>query len=165
MLILVDIQNDYFHPDGKFYIEESKKVVAPILKRIEEAKENKELIICTRNTYTEEDTRTKEEKEWAESIYEPFIEATKGLLVLDKLYYGPSIESFDDIKGLLEIEPETIEFAGVETDLCIMANAIIFQSHFYKSKIIINKECTATSREEILPYTYTIMENLNMDVK
>jgi len=54
-LIIVDMQNDFAHPDGKLFVPESRKIIEPIKGLLNKARENNVLVIYTMDTHMEND--------------------------------------------------------------------------------------------------------------
>ena len=166
MLFLIDLQNDYFHEDGKFYFPESREIVGSLLERIQQARETGESILYTLNLYTDEDQRTVDKRNWASRLYEPFRETLEGHIGLKKIYYGLSAKDADRIRILFQTDPpETIEVAGVATNVCVLANAVIIQNLFPDAEIIIRKLLTRTEDQQLGDMTYKVMAGMNMTVK
>lgn len=165
MLLVVDLQNDYFHIDGKYYFEGVKEIINPIKDRIKEATMNGEPIIATVNLYHDLDERPEEIRKWASQIYGDFKDDLKSAEFLEKFYYGISIDQSKKLKDIYDkIQPAFIELVGAETDVCVLANAVIFQSIFSESEIIISKSRNATSHPENLEALWQILQRLKIRV-
>ncbi len=165
MLFLIDLQNDYFHPEGKFYFPGSAEVVEPILERIQKARESGEPILYTLNLYTGEDGRPADVLRWASSLYDPFQEPLEGHLPIKKIYYGISAKDADRIRQIYEDDPPgQIEVAGVATNVCVLANAIIIQNLFPDAEIRVYRHRTSTEDEALGEMTYRVMAGISMSV-
>lgn len=165
MLFLIDLQNDYLDPQGKFYFPETKDLIQALLKRIREAQGSGEPILYTLNLYTDKDERPIGEREWASSLYEPFRELLQGELPLNKYYYGISSEEAGKIMACYkEDAPSRIEVAGVETDLCVMANAVIIQNMFPDAQIVVSRSRSRSSHHDLEEKSFAVMEGMKMEI-
>lgn len=165
MLYLIDLQNDYFHPDGKFFFPESAEIVDRILQRISRAKTDGEPILYTLNLYTGEDERSAEVLRWASSLYEPFRKPLEGHLPLKKLYYGISAKDADRIRQIFEEDPpQRIEVAGVATNVCVLANAIIMQNLFPDAEMVVSRARTRSEDKDLGEMTYQVMAGISMNI-
>lgn len=165
MLVLIDLQNDYFDPRGKFYFPETKELTQRLIQRIHKAAESGEPIIYTLNIYTEEDGRTQEERDWASAVFEPFEELLGAELPLKKTYYGiPSEEAGKIVHKYLEESPQRIEVAGVETHLCVMANAVIIENMFPKAEIVLKRHMNKAGDHDLEEKAFAVMEGMNMKI-
>lgn len=165
MVVLIDLQNDYFDPRGKFYIPDTEELIQALLARIRHANETGEPIIYTLNIYNQKDGRSKAERDWAATLFEPFKALLEGNLPLLKEYYGISP---DEAKKIIdhfgEEQPEYIEIAGVETQLCVMANAVIIQNMFPEIQIKINRKLVKANDADLEAKALTIMKTMNMEI-
>lgn len=165
MLVLIDLQNDYFDPKGKFYFSETKEMIAPLQARIQKALDSKEKILYTLNIYTEEDGRSKKDRDWASDLYEPFKDLLKKEDPLEKLYYGISPEEGEKVfLAIKDNPPQTIEFAGVETHLCVMANVIIIQNIFPEAQITISRRLSRSSKPELEEKALAVLQGMNVTI-
>lgn len=165
MLVLIDLQNDYFDPKGKFYFPETKEMIGPLSSRIQQAKAENEKILYTLNLYTDEDPRSKEDREWASALYEPFRELLKQEEPLTKLYYGISPpEAQKILQGAKSNPPKSIEFGGVETQLCVMANLIIVQNIFPEAEIIISRRFSRSSNPALEEKAFSVLKGMKIKV-
>lgn len=165
MLFLIDLQNDYFDPQGKFYFPQTQALTSNLLERIRQAIDGGEAVFFTLNLYTDQDGRSKGERDWAASLYKPFRILLEGQEALTKYYYGISAEEGRRILDRFGIEPpDAIEVAGVETHLCVMANAVIIQNLFPDSRIQLNRERIGSSDPRLEKHALKIMRGMNMEI-
>lgn len=171
MLIAIDLQNDYWDPKGKFYVKASGDIFENVKDRIRQAVQDGELLIYTRNVYKDDDEdeeRSEEELQWAQEIYPPFEALLSEGIELVKDHYGIAPEEALELKKKYEhVEGafERIEFVGVETNVCVMANVNIIQNIFKRSKIYVHGDRTCSSDLALYEAALDVMEGLKIHVK
>lgn len=166
MLFLIDLQNDYFDKKGKYYFEGASSIVPGLTDRIKRAVSDGEDIVYTLNRYTEKDGRSEEERLWASSLYGEFKELLQEAVYLEKFYYGISEEAASYLRKIYgEKGPERIELAGAETNLCVMANAVVVQNMYPESEIVLKRHLLTSSDLVLQDYALTVMENMNMNIE
>lgn len=77
-LIIVDMQNDFAHQNGKLFVPESRKIIAPIRSLIDRARKSGVQIIYTMDTHIKNDP---EFMIWGEHT----VEGTWGWRIIDEL--------------------------------------------------------------------------------
>lgn len=58
-----------------------------------------------------------------------------------------------------------IEFVGVETHICVLANAICIQSAFPAATIVINSSLCKSNQHKDHEMALEVMENLGMEIR
>lgn len=170
MLVVIDVQNDTFDTRGTNFAEWSKVIEDGIARRIDEAVENDESIIYTKNLYPdfEYDKRSAESIHFDEAIYPKFYERLEEYGdEYTKTFYGIPPEQANNIYKNYKDEVETnhkIEFIGVETNVCVLANIMIIQNIFPEADITANKKLLAASSDDLHEKTLEILENMNVFV-
>lgn len=183
MLFIIDMQNNYLNPKAKgTYIKGSQKLVPGIIKKIKQYEERGEKIFYTLDIYTkkidkinhsleniEKKVKVADTKEkWGSSLFEPLKPYLLDHECLKKSYYAFSPD------GLLGIQDKfkdntrkikEIEFVGVETHICVLANAICIQSAFPDAQIIIDSNLCMSSNIENHKLAIKIMEKLGMKIR
>jgi nicotinamidase-related amidase len=152
LLIVIDMQNDFL--TGALRNEEGIKIIPGVIKKIEEYKQNGDLIIATRDTHFEHYLNTQEGKNlpvvhcvkgtkgW--EIEDSIKEALDEVKIFDKLTFGSKElgfylkEHYETIQANLEIE-----LVGVCTDICVISNAMIVKANLPEAKIIVNSSLCA----------------------
>lgn len=167
MLIAIDLQNDYLDPKGKFFVPSSRQILPTMLRRIEKGLEQGELIAYTKNIYPQEEyeERSKEEILWAQEIHPMFKEALKDAVLFEKEHYGiPPEEALRFKKKYSDREEqfEAIEFIGVETNVCVLANLAIIQNIFPTSALRICTSCTEAGDPKLRDAAIEIMRGLKV---
>lgn len=149
ILIVVDMQNDFI--DGALGTKEAEAIVKNVKDKICQYKEEKQLILFTRDTHEENYLETREGK------YLPVVHcirgsrgwnikdtlADEGDIIVDKPTFG-SLELVERIKFLTEdAKIESIELIGLCTDICVISNAMICKAAFPEADIFVDSKCCA----------------------
>ena len=149
ILIVVDMQNDFI--DGALGTKEAEAIVKNVEDKIRQYKEEKQLVLFTRDTHEENYLETRE------GNYLPVVHCIRGSngwnikdtladesdIVVDKPTFG-SLELVERIKSLTEeTNMESIEFIGLCTDICVISNAMICKAAFPEVDIFVDSSCCA----------------------
>lgn len=185
MLFIIDMQNDYINKvKGKRYITESDTMVEGIIEKIKEYENKCENIFYTtdipldrihdsdminnkKNIKIAEEGATSY-KRWAFEPYhllKPYLTKHK---VIKKSYYALPPETLLEIQEYFNINGDhtgIIEFVGVETHICVLANAICIQSAFPKANVIINASLCKSNNKKDHEAALKIMEGLGMEIR
>lgn len=170
MLVAIDLQNDYWDPKGRFYVESTRDIFQNVYQRLNEANANGELLVYTKNVYDEDEkeTRSEHELQWAQAIYPPFQEILRAGVLLEKQHYGIAPEEalalkkkYEDREGAFD----RIEFVGVETNVCVLANVSIMQNIFTKSEIYVHPDRTCAGDLHLYRAALDVMEGLKIHVE
>lgn len=193
MLFIIDMQNSYVaDKGGDMYVENSETLVPGIIKRIDAHLKKGDEVFYTLDIYTKENLKvTQESIEGLENnndlkninIKEQFATEREkwGFNAVDEL--KPHLRKCEELKKshyalppeiLLEIQQrfnkkrkfiEEIEFVGVETNVCVLANAICVRSAFPDAKIIINELLCLSNDMDKHKKALEIMESLGMEIR
>ena len=169
MLFIIDIQNDFLDSKrGKMFVNGSEELVDGIIKKIKEYEKRNEKIFYTLNIHEdmEDDNRTKEERKWGQNIYYPLQKHLKAHNYLKKMYYGITPEKASMIKEKYKDKTysKNIEIIGVETEICVLSNAIILQNMFPDSNIKIDSSLCKSNDLKMHENALDIMKKLKMEV-
>lgn len=169
MLIAIDLQNDYLDPKGKFYIPASAAILDPMEQRIRQALAEDELIVYTRNIYPDSEylERRADDIRWAEAIYPQFASLLTSGMPFDKHHYGIAPEEALRLKKTfqhLEQAFDQIEFIGVESNVCVLANINIIQNIFTEAKLRLNERHTASGDASLHEAALRVLEGLKIEV-
>ena len=152
ILIVIDMQNDFL--EGALRNEEGIKIIPNVIKKINEYKNNNDLIIATKDTHYEDYLQTQEGKNlpfvhcvkdtngW--QINEQISKVLGDVLVFNKPTFG-SLELASWLKekyGNIQNELE-IELIGVCTDICVVSNALLIKATLPEAKLICDASCCA----------------------
>lgn len=166
MLIIVDMQNEYVDEKGKAVVQGARELEDGILERIQHYETKGETIFYTINTKVSHHDRDEAEVEWAIEPYGKLKKALKDHHMIEKLHYGISAENAMEIKNKMkeDIDTKRIEFVGVETNMCVFTNSIIFQNIFPEADIVINSKLCNSSVGKLHHNALELMKELNMEV-
>lgn len=188
MLFIIDMQNKYVDPKSEEYIAGADRMIPGIIKKIKEYEDKKDKVFYTTDIYAEAESSnddTIEHSNDSKDIERKFQKATdeevKGFMLPDSLFSRlknhPNImKSYYAIppEKLLELQREhkyqeniikEIEVLGVETNVCVLANAICIQSAFPDSTIVINASLSKSKDEKAGQSALDIMESLGMKIR
>lgn len=193
MLFIIDMQNNFVDPKkGTMYVKEAETIVPGIIKKIQEYKEKKDQIFYTldihfdpqegfsgKNKEKIENNNDKENIALVEKKTPP--ELKWGLRVFDKLkehlldhekvkksYYALPPETLLQIQERFKGDKSVIgkiELVGVETHICVLANAICLQSAFPEAKIIIDASLCRSNNRKGHEKALNLMEGLGMEIR
>lgn len=179
-LIVVDMQNDFI--DGALGTAEAKAIIPNVVARIEQARQNGENVIFTKDThYADTYMASVEGKHLPvpHCIFEsegwnlhPDIEATFAYkdILLDKEGFG----AYDLPEILIERDEDDndpiteITLIGLCTDICVIANAIVLKSFFiapqFPVEINVDAACCAGVTPESHKRALETMKVLHINV-
>lgn len=168
MLVVIDAQNDTFDKRGTNYAEWSEVIEEGISRRIDQAIDNDEPIIYTKNLYPdfEHGERSAESIRFDEAVYPVFYDRLeKHGDEYTKNFYGiPPEEArkiYENYKDKVKTN-QMIEFVGVETNICVLANIMVIQNIFPEAMITVNKNLVAASSDDLHDKTLEILANMNV---
>lgn len=154
ILIVVDVQNDFI--DGSLGSKEAKDIIPKVKEKIDHYVELGNVVIFTRDTHSDASYLSSAEGkklpikhcikgttgwqiglETIPGAYEVVDKNTFGYLpwqhVLDKYIYTDSDN------------PKTIELCGLDTDICIITNALILKTMYPSMEVTVDASCCAGS--------------------
>lgn len=170
MLFVIDMQNDFIDQSkGKMKVYKADRIINGIIEKIDEYNSKEDIIFYTINIHEnmDDDNRSKAEKKWGQSLYPPLDLKLKNHKKIEKTYYAISPDVAGEIKNRYENYDEyikNIEIVGVETNICLISNAIVIQNMFPSSKIIINSKLCTSNDINMHKNALKLMESLNMEV-
>ena len=167
LLVVVDMQNDFI--DGALGTEEAKAIVEPVAAKIRAYEEDREgEVVFTLDTHFENYLDTLEGKK----LPVPHCQKGSGGWKLH-----PSLEKFEGkryekstfgcvamARDLEKCEYESIEFVGLCTDICVIANAMIMRTEFPGTPIIVDASCCAGVTPQSHKTTLEAMKMCQIDV-
>ncbi len=170
LLVVVDYQRDFVN--GSLGFQGAELLYDKILERIRVYKENGDYIAFTMDTHEADYLGTLEGK------YLPIEHCIKGANGHE--LYGEKLKSIAEDKevyiiqkskfGTMEFmklkdelgEIEAVELCGIDTNICVLSNAIICQTVFGNSEIYIRRNLCGSGNKELENKTFEIMKNLQM---
>lgn len=81
-------------------------------------------------------------------------------ICISKHTYG----SLDLLQFLLDRQYDEVEFAGVVTDVCVLANVILAQTALPDAKIIVDASCVASNQKQLHEKALDLLENLKIEI-
>lgn len=167
LLVVVDMQNDFI--DGVLGSPEAQAIVPRVAKRIEQAIENEETIVFTQDTHL--------------SLSYGYSEEGKNLPIPHCIFPDQGWKIHNDIKKYAadyqtywkytfgydwaELRHKTynqIEIIGLDTDFCVLANAMTLKATFPNAHIVINAACCAGSTPEWHEKALDILEHCHCEI-
>lgn len=193
MLFIIDMQNDYIDREkGKKYVRDSEEIVKGIINKIKDCEKKGEYIYYTSDIFIEknkgnierdnkildnlnikenieiQEKRLNYEDKWGCELYGELKPYLKGHKRIKKSYYAIPTKSLVEFQEKFKEEKhiiEEIEFVGVETHICVLANAICIQSTFPQANIIIHASLCKSKDDKDHEYSLKVMEGLGMEVR
>lgn len=180
ILVVVDYQNDFV--TGNLGFEKAKELESGIIDKIIDFGKSGDYIIATMDTHDKDYMSTVEGKNlpiehcvrgtegW--KIVEEVNEALRGCLArfIEKDTFG-SIELANEIRRIEALEtrlcgetPDTIEFCGVVTDICVLSNVIMAKAALPNARIIVHSNLCASNNDEMHEKALEIMRNIHVEV-
>jgi nicotinamidase-related amidase len=182
------MQNDYVDIKGNKYIKDAEKLVPGIIEKIMEHERRNDIIFYTSDIILQNiakngvdvinnndkigtivgELNSNLNEKWGFEPYKllkPYLEKH---IRIKKSYYAIPPESLlelqEKFKGKFNIVDQ-IEFVGVETNICVLANAICIQSAFPDARIIIDANLCMSRDAESHYKALEVMESLGMIVR
>ena len=148
-LIVVDMQNDFI--DGALGTPEAAAIVGNVKTKIEDYRQNSDIVIFTRDTHSENYMETQEGKKLP---IPHCIEGSEGWQIRaelepeeDRVIDKPTFGSYELVELLREIDEETplesIELVGICTDICVISNAMMIKAAFLEIPVMVDASCCA----------------------
>ncbi len=147
LLVVVDMQIDFVN--GALGTPEAQAIVEPVVRKINQAKEEGYDIIFTLDTHEENYMDTLEGKNlpvphcirgtagW--KLVPPMRPLTVGCKVIEKPTFGSTKLSY-----LVALEDyEEIELVGLCTDICVISNALLLKATVPETPIRVDSSCCA----------------------
>lgn len=177
VLVVVDMQNDFI--TGSLGTPEAQAIVPNVKKKIDEAVNNGDLIIFTRDTHYSYYLDTKEGQKlpvehclsnthgW--QICDGLVpDNYKFMIIRDKYTFGdidlPA--NLADMFHHLVSDVTEIELIGLCTDICVVSNALLLKSYFYDDvEISVDATCCAGVTPESHEAALKTMEMCQINVK
>ena len=169
LLVVVDFQNDFVN--GSLGFEGAELLDQKIADKIREYHENKDQVIFTLDTHDSNYLNTLEGKKLpvAHCIkktkgYELYgktaLEAKDSDLCFEKNTF-PSLDLANYLKGKAF---ESVELAGLVSNICVLSNAVMIKSALPETEIIVDTECTGSFDKALNEKCFDIMEGLQITV-
>lgn len=170
ILVVVDYQNDFV--SGTLGFEGAEKLDEAIANKIREYGEGK--VFFTRDTHTENYLQTREGRNLP---VEHCVEDTNGWEIygetkkaleevgaegFNKESFGLSIT--DEVANKLPKSVDEVELVGLVSNICVLSNAVIFQTYYPSATIIVDASLTASFDHSLNQKALDVMEGLQVKV-
>ena len=174
VLVVVDYQNDFV--SGALGFMQSENIAPEIYSLVVKAIRNKDLVIFTKDTHHENYLSTREGNFLP---VEHCIKGTQGhrlygeleafedtispdVIIVEKDTFG-SDKLCSVIEEAFNGEPDVIEFCGVVTNICVLSNVVLCQTHFKNAEIAVHEDATAATGN-MQGYTIEVLKNLGVKI-
>ncbi|SDQ24543.1 cysteine hydrolase [Carnobacterium viridans] len=167
MIFVIDMQNDFVDEDkGILSVTNAKELVPKIIKEIQEQEKKGEPVYYTLNQHElEDDDRSDEEKQWGLKLVNSLKEALKNHKAIKKKFHSISPEDAAELRNQYEDDPDrVIKFVGVETNVCVLSNAIMLHNSFPLATITVLKDLCAGSTEKLHNEALDVLESLKINI-
>ena len=180
ILVVVDYQNDFVN--GSLGFPKAQQLEEGIIKKIEEVGNSGGYIICTMDTHNQDYMKTQEGNKLP---IEHCIVGTHGWNMVETVkavadrymvkYMHkntfPSAELLSELRRINALEktlgddkPDTIEFCGVVTDICVISNVVIAKAALPEAKIIVHSDLCASNNDEMHNMALQVMKSIQVEV-
>lgn len=168
MLFIIDMQNDYVDNEkGKLSVPNATTIVPNIIQEIKKQEEQGEPIYYTLDQHaTNEDERSEEEKQWGMELYPALKKVLKNHKAIKKDFHSISPEDAAGLREKYKDDPDRIiEIVGVETNVCVLSNAVMLHNSFPLASVRILKDMCVGTTSELHKEALDIMKSLKMEIK
>ena len=168
MLFIIDMQNDYVDDrKGKYPVPNATAIIPNIIQEIKKQEEQGEPIYYTLDQHdTEADDRSEKEKRWGMELYPTLKEALQKHTAIKKYFHSISPEDAAQLRKRYEDAPDRIiDFVGVETNVCILSNAVMLHNSFPLASIRILEDLCVGTTAELHKEALAVMKSLKMEIK
>ena len=171
LLVVIDMQNDFI--DGVLGNPEAQAIVPNVIEKIKAA--DFDLIVLTQDTHHIDYLKTEEGKHlpikhclyktkgW--EIHEDILNLISSYLSYDNIFYiEKETFGYPYPEGSLIKDITEIEIVGLDTDFCVLANAMTLKAAFPNIPITIDAACCAGSTPEWHEKALDILEHCHFNV-
>ena len=168
-LIVVDMQNDFI--DGALGFEGAEKIVTSASEKIKEARKAGHTIYFTMDTHEDNYLDREEGKHLP---VKHCIEGTKGHALHPKIeslktdedtvFTKHTFPSLDLGNTLRQKGFDSVELAGLVSNICVISNAVIAKAALPNAQINVDAKATAGPDEVLHEKALDILENLHVQI-
>lgn len=176
LLIVVDFQNDFV--DGALGFEKAKELELIIYDKAKKALDNGDRVVFTMDTHYDNYLETQEGKRlpiphcivdtygWnlygrLFSLFNEYKNSNK-VSMFRKDTFGCYL--LGQLLTNEEDEFDEIEFCGVVTNMCVMANTIIAKTMLPEARIVVDASACSSFNLELHDKALDVMESMQMDI-
>ena len=170
-LFVIDYQNDFV--DGALGFPGAEKLDALIAARVREYGPGK--VWFTRDTHFEDYLTTREGRHlpaphcikgsdgWPN--YDETAKALEevGAIGIDKLTFGMDIAD-PAILSLLPEKADRIEVCGLVSNICVVSNTVVLQSHYPNAQMVVDADLTASFAPDLHTKTLDVLSGLQVEI-
>ena len=168
LLIVVDMQNDFI--DGSLGTKEAEAIIPAVRRKIEEYSGDEEgEVVFTMDTHYDNYMETLEGKHLP---VKHCIKETKGWELCPALngcegqrFEKSTFGSVELARYVLDKEYDSIELAGLCTDICVISNALIMKTVLPGTPVMVDASCCAGVTPESHMNALNAMKMCQIDVK
>lgn len=174
LLVVVDYQNDFV--DGALGFPGAELLDEKIAQRINEYGEGN--VFYTLDTHSEDYMDTREGKllpvvhcvkgSQGHAVYGKTAEALKAVNAVGfcKESFGLDISNPDVVSALPRKEDvETVELCGLVSNICVVSNAVAFQTLYPQARIIVDSALTDSFDKSLNEQVLNVLKGLQVDVR
>lgn len=172
ILVVVDVQNDFV--SGTLGTEEAQEIIPSVIAKIEEYRRNGYGILATKDTHFEETYFKTQEgrylpvyhcinKTWGWELVEGVRELIKPSDEWCKYSFG-SMNAMRAVAKVANEQKAEVEFIGLCTDICVIANVILLKTISPETKISVDSKCCAGVTKEKHEAALETMRSLQIEV-
>ena len=158
LLVVVDYQNDFVCGAAGF--AQARAIETALSEKIDFCKRRGDDILFTLDTHFDEKYR----QEAHQRGWEPYGRVRDALTPQTMRMSKHTYASPDMLLLLLEKQYDTIELTGVETHICVLANAVLARISLPEAEIRVDAGCVAASDPKLHEKALDIMEGLDIKV-
>lgn len=169
LLIVVDYQNDFVH--GSLGFPKAAGLETAIADKISAYRKSGGDVAFTYDTHGQDYMDTQEGK----NLPVPHcIRDTEGWALYgkvaglvkesDKCFFKPSFGSAELFDYLRASDYDTIELAGVVSNICVISNAVLSKTALPEAKVIVDPACVASNDDDLNAAALKVMSGLQIQI-
>lgn len=170
ILVVVDYQNDFV--DGALGFDGAEKLDSGIAEKIRQY--GKGNVFCTRDTHYESYLKSREGRNlpiehcikdtFGWELYGATRKAAEeiGAVMIDKESFGINIDN--ETLSKLPKEVDSVELVGLVSNICVVSNAVIFQTLYKEADITVDASLTASFDDSMNTKVLDVMESFQVKV-
>lgn len=168
VLVVVDMQNDFI--TGSLGTKEAQGIVDNVVKKIQSCKEQGYEILVTLDTHGESYLQSQEGRflpvehcirgTWGWQL-ESSVEAAVGEA---RRYEKGTFGSKELAQDLEKMNPESVEFVGLCTDICVVSNVLATKAWLPETPILVDAGCCAGVTPEAHEAALATMKSCQVEV-
>lgn len=173
ILVVIDMQNDFI--DGALGSKEAQQIVQKVKEKVDWYVQNNYKIVFTRDTHSDETYLSSAEgkklpiKHCIKGTHgwQIGLETVPGMhKVINKETFGYSKweNVLDELLYGKDIRQITVDICGLDTDICVVSNAIIIKTLYPEINVEVDASCCAGSTPEKHLAALEVMKSCQIDV-